>query len=632
MLFERQLRPLPLSQIRLTDPFWTRWRKVVREAALPHQYRQIVETGRLANFQRAAKGERGGFDGYRFNDSDVYKWLEACAYVLEPGDSELRRMADEAIAAIEAAQEEDGYLNTFFQLQHPDLKWRNLGAMHEMYCSGHLIEAGVAFFQNLGERRLLEVAMRNAEHIASIFGPGKRRGYCGHQELELALIRLAEATGEDRYRELARWMIEERGVRPTPLEEELDDAESMSLSPYLPGMLRVDGEYQGEYCQDHAPIREHTAVVGHAVRAMYFYAAATDLADDEPLQQALVRVWDNLTGKRMYLTGGIGPAAKNEGFTNDYDLPNHSAYAETCAAVGLALWGRRLLERTGDSRYMDIVERALYNGAISGISLDGEGYFYTNPLESRGDHERQKWFSCACCPPNIARMIGSVGQFAASADRDSLWLHMPIGFEAEATIAGVRVRIEQKSDFPWSGEATLRISPERPAEFAVRVRIPDWADEVEMEIEGEEEPADFDAGYAIWRRTWNAGDRVRLTYAMKPRWIAAHPEVLDNLGRTALMHGPLVYCLEEQDSPTLPQRVMVEPESDEEPEIRFEPKLLDGVSVITVPVVTEASEFPDELYAEAETADLERTEARLIPYYAWCNRGRSHMQVWLRRL
>ncbi|HVL40176.1 MAG TPA: beta-L-arabinofuranosidase domain-containing protein, partial [Fimbriimonadaceae bacterium] len=346
MTLRRRMRPLPLDRIRMTDSFWGTWQRTLRERTLRAQWEQILQTGRLENFLRAGRGESGGFEGLYFNDSDVYKWIEACAYALTIGpDPEIEEMMAQAVSAVAGAQEPSGYLNTFFQLMHPDLKWRNLGTMHEMYCGGHLIEAAVAHHQATGSRSLLDVATRFADHVMTVFGPGKRRGYCGHQEIELALVRLADHLDEPKYAEFARWMIEERGRRPSIIEAELKDEEAMKLSPWAPQFLLKDGHYRGDYAQDHAPVREHTEVVGHAVRAMYFYAAATELAppDDQALGEALQTVWSNLTRKRMYLTGGIGPSAKNEGFTGDYDLPNTSAYAETCAAIGLAMWGRRLL-------------------------------------------------------------------------------------------------------------------------------------------------------------------------------------------------------------------------------------------------------------------------------------------------
>jgi uncharacterized protein len=633
MTLQRRMRSLPFSQIKLTDAFWTRWQRILRETTIPAEYEQIVQTGRLANFLRAGGREQGEHQGLFFNDSDVYKWVEAAAYALALGpNAKIQQQLDEVVRAIEGAQEPDGYLNTFFQLKHPNLKWRNLNTMHEMYCAGHLIEAGVALLESVGDRRLLDVSIRLADHIMSVFGPDKRRGYCGHQEIELALIRLAEATKQPKYAEFARWMIEERGKRPSVFEQELEDAEAMALSPWSFAMLRKKGVYNGDYAQDHAPVREHTEIVGHAVRAMYFYIAATELAGgqkDEDLERALGRIWSNLTKKRMYVTGGIGPSASNEGFTGDYDLPNHTAYAETCAAIGLILWGHKLLELTGDSEYSDIMERALYNGAISGISLAGDHFFYTNPLESRGTHQRVPWFDCACCPPNIARLIGSVQRYVAGVADNAFYLHMPVGLEATASFGGVRTKITVESNYPWSGEFKVHVDPERPVEFTLLLRLPDWADDISTDLPGLERESEFERGYAVFRKTWQPGDVLTVDLGMQPKWIEANPKVREDLGRAALTYGPLVYCAEEHDLGWAPQLFTVDTEAPVE--VRSE-KLLEGVSTLHVEGMMDVDLFPDQLYAEVGMVESKEATARFVPYYSWCNRGPNHMQVWFRRM
>ncbi|HZH99284.1 MAG TPA: beta-L-arabinofuranosidase domain-containing protein [Fimbriimonadaceae bacterium] len=624
------MQSLPLSDIRLHGPFWPRWQQALVETMLPAQYEQLEGTGRLANFRRAAKLEEGEHQGLFFNDSDVYKWVEAASYAvaLDP-DAGLRSKVDDIIGWIAAAQEEDGYLNTFFQLKHPNLKWRNLNTMHEMYCAGHLIEAGVANFGCTGSRSLLEVAVRLADHICSIFGPGKRLGYCGHQELELALIRLADAAGQEQYRELAAWMVEARGHRPSPFEAELEDEEALALSPWAPEMLKKEGVYNGEYAQDHAPIREHVEVVGHAVRAMYFYTAAAQLSPDEKLVQALETVWSNLTGKRMYITGGIGPAAKNEGFTADYDLPNLSAYAETCAAVGLAMWGKAMLHLTGNSEYADVMEMAIYNGAISGVSLDGSRYFYTNPLESRGAHERVDWFACACCPPNVARLIGSLAQYCVSLGEAGVFIHIPVAMSLSFEWGGTPVLMNVVGDYPWSGKVELRLSMERPVRFPLHVRVPGWCDDFVTEVQGMEEPAGFENGYAVFNRVWENGDVLRIDMDLRPKWMEANPAVLDDLGRVVLTCGPLVYCAEDKDLDVLPQRLLVDTSA--EPEISFQSDLLGGVNRIVIAGAAETDDFPAALYAEAGESTKRPIKATLIPYYSWSNRGPSHMAVWLRQ-
>lgn len=640
MPFHRRMSRIPLRDIRMTDGFWAPAQKLVREVTLEAEWRQIEGTGRLQNFLNAsgagreerpaeaalcdqtigvAAAEGAGFTGRYFNDSDVYKWCEAVAYALAPGpNSKLQQMLDVAIRAIEQAQEPTGYLNTFFQLRHPQLKWRNTVSMHEMYCGGHLIEAGVALFESTGDRRLLDVATRWADHLMSVFGPDRRLGYPGHEEVELALLRLAKATGEAKYREMARWLVESRGRRPSPFQEEYQDSEAMTVSPWAERLMGPEGEY----AQDHLPIREHTEIVGHAVRAMYLYIAATELAEgDEELARAMERIWDNLTRKRMYVTGGIGPSGENEGFTADYDLPNLSAYAETCASVGLVLWGEKLLHMTGASDYADVIERALYNGAMAGISASGDLFSYTNPLESRGRDKRVPWFDCACCPPNIARLIGSVAWHVAAVSDGAFWIHFPAGFGAQVVLNGVRVRVELESDYPWSGVATIRVEPERPVQFELRVRIPDWADEVHTELPGLQQEADWEAGYAVFRKEFRPGDALRIDFGMAPQWIEAHPRVMDDLGKVALLRGPIVYCAEEAELGFAPQLFSPDCEAQVAPEGQD----------LRVEGYRELDEFPDALYAPLGSVGAVPAEARFIPYHRWGNRGPTMMQVWFRR-
>ena len=630
MAFSERMRPLPLSQIKITDPFWSRRQRTIAEVSLPAQHRQLESTGRLANLRRCSGQETGPHEGIYFNDSDVYKWIEAAAYALanHPGEK-LRALVDAAVEIIERAQQPDGYINSFFQLKNPNLKLRNLAAMHEMYCGGHLIEAGVALFQSTGDRRLLDVSIRFADLLVKTFGPDKRRGYCGHEEIELALVRLAYVSGESKYRDLARYMVEERGVRPTVFQAELEDEEAMALSPHLRRMMTLNGEYSGEYAQDHAPIREHTTVVGHAVRAMYLYAAAADLAKDQgdpALELALERCWKNLTGRRMYITGGIGPSGENEGFTNDFDLPNLTAYAETCAACGLIFWGQSMLEATGTSQYADVIERALYNGALSGISLDGEKYFYDNPLESRGRHARVPWFHCACCPPNIARLIGNLGSYVLGVGEDDVYVHQFAGFEAEAEFHGASVRLSCTSNFPWDGNLVIRVEPSSPVEFNMRIRLPDWADDVSTDLPGAGE-AEYEDGYAVFRKLWQAGDVLTLEFELPPVWMEADPRVRDDLGRTALMRGPLVYCAEGVDNGFSPQLFTVDVEADLAE--HWSPEL-DGHLAVTVEGFRLIEGETDDLYDPLGTVAEEESQLTLIPYYAWANRGKSDMQVWLR--
>lgn len=625
-------KPLPLSAITVTDSFWSRWQELLLDVTLPSQFIELEKSGCLENFRLAARGASDGFKGMWFHDSDAYKFVEACAYALvRRSSTAVHEALETCIKFISEAQEDSGYLNTFFQIKHPTLKWRNLHSMHEMYCLGHLIEAAVALQENLRDDRLIQVAERFADHVMTIFGPGKRTGYCGHEELELALIRLSDVTQKPKYRDFAFWMIEQRGHKPSPFESEFVDPEAMSLLPGSKPDLDAEGNYDGSYYQDHLPIWEQTTVVGHAVRAMYLAIAATDLAkrnQDESLMASLDSLWKSLTTKRLYITGGLGPSRHNEGFTKDYDLPNRSAYAETCAACGLALWGRHMNEMTGNSEYIDVVERTLYNGMISGISLSGDRYFYDNPLESRGEHERATWFICACCPSNLARLIGSISQFFVSASADQIWVNIPAGCEIKATLNGVSTTLRIFSNYPWSGRVEIEVQPEKPVAFSLNLRIPDWADDVEIDLVDIEHEADFQDGYARFSRVWTAGERIVVDYNLQPQWQEANPLVIDNLGRLALTKGPIVYALESADLGCEPHRFAVDPEA----ELTTGTAKFDKfIPTLTAAGWTESNDFPDALYAPfGETSKTEST-ATFIPYFAWSNRGPGSMLVWVRQ-
>ncbi|MEQ1935187.1 MAG: beta-L-arabinofuranosidase domain-containing protein, partial [Fimbriimonadaceae bacterium] len=556
--------------------------------------------------------------------SDVYKWIEAASYALlvlnkYPGNPRWPAALYSVIASLESAQMDDGYLNTYFQLGKIENRWRNLNAMHEMYCGGHLIEAGVAHFEATGKETLLKVAIKWAEHLRSIFGPTGRPGTDGHPEVELALLRLSrlmKARGleneAEKYRGDALWHLSQRGARPSVYEAELKDPDIYAMSPAAGDLLLDKGQYTGEYAQDHVTIENQTTVVGHAVRAMYLYTAATEIVDEMPTgtEKAIGAIWDNLTKRRMYVTGGVGPAGRNEGFTNDFDLPNLEAYAETCASIGLVRFGQKLVERYADASYVDILEKALYNGSMSGISLAGDLYSYTNPLESRGSHHRVPWYACACCPPNIARTIGEVGRFAVLLDGNDIYVNLPIGVETEF------VAIE--GNYPYSGQFEIEVK--KPGRYKVSVRIPDWCDDCEFEVVGSEDEADFDRGYAVIERAWSAGDRIRVNLEMAPKWIEAHPMVLDNVGRVALQCGPIIYAFESESS--LPQRFRVD--------LGEESIWKEGTSDIEVKGFLRSEDFGDVLYDELADSGEKPHTAKFIPFSSCHNEGGKFMVVWVR--
>ncbi len=652
----------PQPKVNITNPLLRSRILTVNEVSLLEQYKHLDTTGRIGNFLRVLGKEEGTHEGYYFNDSDVYKWLEACAYGLKYGQSaQLKAAIDRCIDIIGQCQEPSGYLNTFFQLKHPQLKWRNTMMMHEMYCLGHLVEAAVAWFEETtgSDRRLLDIALKAVEEFASHFGPGKKLGYPGHEELELALFRLSDATGNSRWADLAGWMLDSRGSRPSPFELELEDSEALAISPWAERMLSKNKHYVGEYLQDHLPIREHTSVVGHAVRAMYLYIGATEWAirtEDQLLTSALERVWNNLIQRRIYITGGIGPSGENEGFTTDYDLPNMTAYAESCAACALFWWASKMTRLTGEAKYLEVMEATLMNNVLACISLDGKKYFYDNPLESRGQHDRVEWFSCSCCPPNIAKMLLSLDRHIVHLTDDGISLNFLIDSEITAVFNGAEVKITVESNYPWSPIAKITVEPSEPVHFNLRVAWPVGSESVNIGTD-----LDFDSEQNLneWfliSGKWQSGSEVVIRFQREPMWIKSHPLVLDNLGKVALRIGPIVYCCESADisvdedevtfQPIYPQHLRVEPDEDLEVVEEESPTPVSyvytdcycdvpmNVSPVDMGLVPQdsliADDSEDTLYSPYDNDFVPSARVKLIPYFMWNNRGKSHMAVWLR--
>jgi DUF1680 family protein len=608
--------------------------RVNREQTIPHEYKQCKDTGRIDAFLLNWKQGMVPKPHY-FWDSDVAKWIEAASYSLATHpDAELDALLDEVIEKIAGAQQKDGYLNTYFIQVEPENRWVNLGMWHELYCAGHLMEAAVAHFEATGKRKFLDVMCRYADYIDSVFGPGKRYGCPGHEEIELALVKLYHATGERRYLKLSQFFLDQRGQKPSFFKREME-----RLRPEQAGGNRHffgEGDnFHSEYCQDHLPVREQSEVVGHAVRAMYLYCGMADVANetgDQGLLRACERLWNNVCRKRMYITGGIGPSGSNEGFTQDYDLPNASAYAETCAAVGLVFWNHRMLQLQGDGRFADVMERALYNGTISGVSLDGKKFFYVNPLESRGNHHRQDWFGCACCPPNIARLIASIGGYIYSQSEKDAYVHLYVQGSGILQIGSKQVVLRQETDYPWDGTIRISVNPDEPTVFGLNLRIPEWSRNAELTVNGE--TVDLEAitslGYARIEREWKSGDEVELVLPMPVERIEAHPAVRQNIGYIALQRGPVVYCLEQVDN-RIPLHRIVLPR-DSELKVHFEKKLLGGIAVIKgEALVVDDSDWDNMLY-RAEPSKLKPFEITAIPYYAWDHREPGEMRVWLRAM
>jgi len=628
MTLRRKLSPIPFTHVRLADQFWTPRIEVNRAATLPAEYDMLASTGRIAALDLKWKKGRPN-PPHIFWDSDIAKWIEAASYSLATNpDPALDKLLDRVIAKLAKAQQPDGYLNSHyivFEREGLDRRWTNLRDNHELYCAGHLMEAAVAHYQATGKRSLLDVMRRYADYIDSVFGrgKGKLRGYCGHEEIELALVKLYHATGDARYLKLAQYFVDERGQQPHYFDVEArrrgEDPRAFWARTY-------------EYNQSHIPVREQRVVTGHAVRAMYLYSAMADLANetgDEALLTACERIWHSVVDERMYITGGIGPSARNEGFTVAYDLPDETAYAETCAAVGMVFWNHRMLQFNGDGKYADVMERELYNGTISGVSLDGTRFFYENPLASRGAHHRQGWFDCACCPPNIARMIASVGQYFYSAGDEAIWVHLYASGEAAIALGGRSVALRQTTRYPWDGAAQIDLQLDQPAAFTLHVRIPGWCERHTVAVNGRRVQGAPERGYLAITRVWQSGDTVTLNLDMPARLIAAHPQVRQMVGRVAIQRGPVVYCLEEVDNPITPLDRIVIPLNTRW-EVDYRPDLLGGVAVLRGAVRVLEAAPASSLYAPARPARYTTADVTAVPYCVWDNRAPGEMRVWFR--
>lgn len=646
-----------LSKVCIQDPFWNGFTELVRETVIPYQWDALNDaipdaepSFAIRNFRIAAGLEEGEFGGFIFQDSDLAKWLEAVGYSLaNTPDPQLEQTADEVIELIAKAQQENGYLNTYFTIKEPGKAWTNLYEAHELYCAGHMMEAAVAYYEATGKRKLLDVMCKFADHIDSVFGreQGQVRGYDGHQEIELALVKLSRVTGEERYLKLAQFFIDERGAEPNFFIEECKQREGYSY--WTKKKEKIPTVDQVAYNQAHQPVREQDVAVGHSVRAVYMYAAMADLArlsGDQALHEACRRLWDNMTKKQMYITGGIGSTHNGEAFTFDYDLPNDTVYAETCASIGLIFFAQRMLQLDAQSEYADVLERALYNNVIGSMSQDGKHYFYVNPLEvwpkasdlnpdrRHVKATRQKWFGCSCCPPNVARLLSSLNSYiyTASPAENKVYTHLFIGSEAQFELASGEVAFTQQSNLPWEGYVRfeMTVAPEEP--FTLALRIPSWSyGQAVMKINGVLTTYVNVNGYASVTRPWKQGDIVEWELALEATFIAAHPEIRANTGKVAIERGPLVYCFEEVDTSTPLATVSIS--SGQGLSSHYDAEMLGGAIVI------EASGSVDEMTSwSADTPyrplSLQRAsesvKLKAVPYYLWGNRGLGEMTVWIR--
>ncbi|MCA8948187.1 MAG: glycoside hydrolase family 127 protein [Planctomycetes bacterium] len=610
------LQPVPFARVRVGDPFFAPRRATNTAVTLDHALRQLEEVGTLGNYDLAAKGATTGYRGPIYQDSDAYKALEAVAYTLgEYRDPALEARFDAVVARMAAAQDESGYLDTAYQVQQPGPRWSNLRDHHELYCAGHLFEAAVAHFQATGKRTLLDVATRFADLIVREFGPDgpHAKGYPGHPEIELALVKLARATDNDAYLALAQQFVRRRGSGWFAVEHDLD-----------PRTTRLD------YWLDHVPVAAMQDIAGHAVRAAYLMAGATDVAaatDDAEMLAAVQRIWRNTIAKNVFVTGGIGPSAHNEGFTVDYDLPTFSAYQESCASIALVLWAHRLNLVTRDPGYADAVERALYNAIPAGVQLDGTRFFYTNPLASDGDHHRRDWFGCACCPPNLARTFAAVGGYAYATSDDTLFVNLYLAGDTEFEIGGGRLGFVVETEYPWNGKVALRIVNGPPRELAIRLRVPGWCEGASVKGPADTAPRPVEPGYAEVRGTFRRGDRVELELPMPVRRLIADPRAEALRGRVAFARGPIVYCAEQVDQQAPVAELIAAPGRELTGEWRAD--LLGGVTVLRGELL-HAPVRPwsgNELYRSAPAAVA--TPVTLVPYAVWDNRAAGAMAVWL---
>ena len=614
------LRPVSITAVRLEDEFWQRRRQINREVMLPAQYDLCERTGRIDNFRWAAGKQSGEHQGAYFNNSDVYKLLESASWMLAGADDpDLSALVDGLIEDIASAQQPDGYINTYFMGEHESERWQNFD-LHEMYCAGHLMQAAVAHYRSTGETKLLDVATRFADHICERFGPesaGKRFGNDGHPEIEMALVELYRATGDEKYLREAQFLVDNRGhgqVSPRPF-----------------------GRFSQTYHQDHKPFRELTRLDGHAVRAVYLNCGATDIVaeKEEPeLRAALDRMWESMTSRQMYISGGLGPRYENEGFSEeDYELPNHRAHAETCASVANFMWNWRMLLLTADARFADLMELELFNGALSGVSLDGKSYFYQNPLEDDGHHRRQEWFGTACCPGNISRLLSELPGYLYSTTDSGVWAHLYASNSAVLTLPnGSEIELTQRTNYPWSGEINLETIT--AGTYDLYLRLPGWCD-TDWTISINGEAADYsltDGNYLRVARTWAAHDVITLNLPMPVQYVESHPYATENVGKVALMRGPMLYCVEGVDHPDTDVRLLALTKTSHfEPE--YVPDLLNGVVVLRGSAQVKVDKtWGKRLYRPRnsdQAAAPHMTTVTAIPYYAWANRAPAPMLVWL---
>jgi hypothetical protein len=623
---------ISFQDVILTDNFWRPKIEINRVAGIRHALQQASQS--IEYFDIAAGNKEGEHKGNLASDSDVYKIIQGAAYALyHTPDPELEAIIDSVIDRIVAAQQPDGYLFTYWTISDLSQRWKDIERKHELYCAGHMFEAAAAYYEVSGKRKFLDAAMRFANHIDSIFGPDKRLEVPGHEEIELALYKLYEVTGEKRYLDLSIFFIDERG-NPERI------ADALIPPEHDPNANTPRRWRHPSYRQDHLPVTEQYYAIGHAVRAGYLYSSMADIAmeaKDPKYLPALDSIWNDIVSKKLYITGGIGTRQfHDEGFGSDYLLPNDQAYCETCSGIALTFWNRRMNLLHGDAKYADLVELTMYNSGISGVSLSGDRFFYANPLESDGKHRRRAWFNPPCCPSNVVRFLPEIGSVIYGKSDNGVYINQFIGSEATILMADHEINLTQQTDYPWDGGISLKVDPETPVEFTLFIRIPGWAqgellpgglyhyledetlpeEKVILKVNGRRiRKIYLKKGYAVIHRKWKKGDKVEVELPMNVQLVAGSPRIADTHEKVVLMRGPIVYCVEETDNERyfddtnevylLPTGLKAEYRDD----------LLDGVVTINGTA---------SLLIKEEEIDI-----TAIPYYAWCNRGQGHMKVWL---
>ncbi|TAH70838.1 MAG: glycoside hydrolase family 127 protein [Anaerolineaceae bacterium] len=642
----KKLTLIPPNNIIIMDAFWDRYVRLVKNIIIPYQWdilndklESVKPSHCIENFKIAAGRVDGEFYGAAFQDSDLSKWIEAVAFSLATHpDKELEKLVDEVVDLIEEAQQDDGYLNTYYTIKGLEYRFTNLREGHELYCAGHLMEAAVAYYKATGKHKLLNIAERFADLICDEFSEDKNsKGYPGHQEVEIGLIKLYEVTGKTHYLEQARLFIERRGEKPNYFMEEIK-------GPRFEQIFNEFTDYDLSYAQSHLPVREQMTAEGHAVRAVYMYSAMADLAaayDDVSLLDACKVLWNNITHKRMYITGSIGSSGILERFTTDYDLPNNCNYSETCASIGLALFGRRMAQITGESAYYDVVERALYNTVLSGIAMDGKSFFYVNPLEVWPDNclprtskehvkpVRQKWFGVACCPPNVARTLASLGEYIYFNESNSIWVNLFISSEANVIINNQEVSISMQTNYPYDGYIRISSNCEKSTMGKLLLRIPDYINKYKVFVDGEQiNEIIIKNGYCILELEFS-NQIIELDFDISPRIVRANPFVKEDIGKVAIMKGPLVYCMEEVDNESNLPAYYIDSSSDLEE--YYDKDLLGGTMVIQCQGKKVRQDEWDEskLYSERKINYEDKT-LTFIPYPFWGNRKTGEMVVWIK--